>query len=333
MIIDNIYYNNVAETEKTSFGYKLHRYPVMVEKHMNNTARLMSRYNCGCEIRFVTEAESVEVTLLAEYEGRPNVTVIKGDYIVSNHVLKPGEITTLRLSNPSMFKEELSDDFYKKNRFSKDVWRIWMNNGNFTICGVDAYGWEVRAPRPEEMPKKTLLAFGTSITHGAGANFHYSCYANQLAVKLGYDVLIKGLGGSCLCEKEAVDYIVKEDWDVVLLEPAVNMIGLGLEEFEKRISYLLKQMTKTGKPIFMTTIYPNSGFYQKDMKSHKESQDYDEVIRKLCGRYPEIHLIEGKDILTDTEYLSADGIHPCDYGHFNMAQNWYNKMKDEMKNV
>ncbi len=327
MNLDNVFYNNVGEREKTALGYKLHRFPRDVEKHMNEHARWMSRFCCGCEIRFVTRAKNVEVTLVAE-QGAPNITILRGDYVCSRIDLKPGEIRTIRMSEPAICNASIDRSFYQNNRFSPDVWRIWMHNGSFTVCSIDAYGEEVRPPRPDEMPEKTLLAYGSSITHGAGANFMYSCYANQLAVRMGADVQIKGTGGSCHCEKEVVDYLAAERWDYALLEPVINMCGgFEKEEIARRVEYLVKTMAATGKPVFVTTIYTNTVHFRPDHPEHQKMIDLDEITRKICAPYENVVCVEGREILNRTEYLSADGIHPCDQGHFMMAQNWYDAIR------
>ena len=332
MIKDNILYHNVAELEKTAFGDKLHRYPIKAENGMNYHARWMSRFNCGCELRFVSEAEYIDVTLLAE-EGEANVLVLRGDYVCARYQLEPGKITTLKLTAPTIADDNIDDEFYKNNRFSKDVWRIYMHNGSFTVCSIDSYGYSVRPPHKDEMPEKTLLTYGSSITHGAGAMLHYSCYANQLAVRLKSDVLIKGLGGSCHCDKTSIDYMTSSDeWDMALLEPAINMVGaFEIDEFEKRVNYLISEFAKTGKKIFVTTIYPFSKRFMDGENENEKSALFDDVLRKTCVGFKNVYLAEGGEILTDTEFLSADGIHPCDYGHFMMAQNWYNKIKDVVK--
>lgn len=332
MIKDNILYHNVAESEKTAFGDKLHRYPIKAENGMNCHARWMSRFSCGCELRFVSQAKYIDVTLLAE-EGAPNVLVLRGDYVCANYRLEPGKITTVKLTAPTIADENIDDEFYKNNRFSKDVWRIYMHNGSFTVCSIDSYGYSVRPPYKDEMPEKTLLTYGSSITHGAGAILHYSCYANQLAVQLKSDVLIKGLGGSCHCDKTSIDYITATDeWDMALLEPAINMVGsFELDEYAKRVNYLISEFSKTDKKIFVTTIYPYSKRYMGREKVNGKSALFDDVIRKACAGFDNTYLIEGSEIITDTEFLSADGIHPCDYGHFMMARNWYNKIKDLVK--
>ncbi|WP_214628493.1 SGNH/GDSL hydrolase family protein [Paenibacillus agaridevorans] len=101
--------------------------------------------------------------------------------------------------------------------------------------GIDAFGHEVRPPTSDELPKEAIIAYGSSITQGAGATVHSSSYIQQLGRRTGMDIMNKGLSGSCFCERGMANYLRRaEGWGTALLELGVNMRGrVPLDECEK----------------------------------------------------------------------------------------------------
>ena len=68
----------------------------------------------------------------------------------------------------------------------------------------------------------------------------------------GWDVMNKGLSGSCLCEAEVADYLAELPVDVLSLEIGVNMVlFFDEEETRKRVWYLFRNVKeKSGQRYF-----------------------------------------------------------------------------------
>ncbi len=334
MIIDNVMYNNLDDIIKTPQGLRLLRYPQKVIDRLNPGARLMARYACNIEIRFVTEAPLSFVSILSE-SGDGDATIYYGDYVVDKVRLPKGEITKLTLSVPASITG-LEDDFYKNNLYKLGVWRIHLHGSIMTVCDIDTQGYMIRTPNADEMPNRTMLSYGSSISHGSGSHYSPLTYVNTLSKLLRVNCLAKGTGGSCFAEKEvADDFSSRTDWDFALLEVGVNMIGaFDKEEFKKRFTYLADKMYKTGKKLIFVTIYPFSEFYKLNngeiSADYKKALEFNEIIRKKCNEFDKdrVLLVEGNKVLTTTEMLSFDGIHPSTEGHIMMGYNLYNQVKE-----
>lgn len=326
-MLDKIMLHNIDGIEKIPMGCRLSRYGGDLFSNLNESARLMARYSCGTEIRFVASAKTVFVTVTPLVSGG-DAAVYFGDHLINHITLQKDTPATLTLSKPE-FLMSLSDDFFKDNIFGKDVWRIYFHNSLLVLNSIDAMGGDIRPPRKDELPKKTMLAYGSSITHGANTYDHFCCYAAALSRLLKSDILNKGVGGSCFLEKEAADtFAAMKNWDYALLELGVNMIpAFSADEFSDRCSYFLKTMAATGKKIIAVTIFPNHMKYQKDKPFYEMSLEFDNIIRREAEKYENCILIEGKNILTNNTYLCADGIHPTTEGHLYMANNLYNEIK------
>jgi lysophospholipase L1-like esterase len=349
MIADNIVFHNTAELEQAHgvSGLILQRFPQKVRYALGTETRPNGRYvaeqSTGCEIRFVTEARILRVVLSATLaEG--DVVVYNGDFVHSVHRLTPGRVHTLQLEkNPRFF--EVQPEALRTGRFSPNVWRIGISRNYEAGIGVqvafhhlETFGHEYRPPHADEVPYQTLLAYGSSITHGSGATVHHNAYIQQTARRLGFDILNKGMGGSCLCEAVMADFLAgHQGWDVAALELGINMReSFTTEEFTSRARYLIEQIvTKNpGKPVFLITIFPNSSDHLlAESGSTLANQQFSQAIRDLHHEFalPQLHLIEGHDVLNDFSALASDLIHPSDYGHVLMGERLSQRMAEKLK--
>lgn len=339
MIYNMIEFHNVAELEEIPGmpGLRLHRFPRGVRNGLGEGSyqrgRLMARASTGCEIRFVTEAEFIEITLSATVEDG-DVLVYRGDYFHSMHRLQAGIVTALHLNKPERFAE-IQPEMLHQGRFSPTVWRVIISRNYYpglgfqaAFHGLETFGHDVRPPRPEELPAIRLLAYGSSITHGSGATVQHTAYIQQAGRRLGADVYNKGMGGSCLCEKQMADYLLSHgDWDIAVLELGVNMQPLfSVDEFAARARYLIEGFIRRypDKPVILVTIYPN----YKDGRNNAEpgscnvnrqfSARLEELHRTLA--HPRLYLVDSHGLLTDFAALTVDLLHPSDYGHTLIGQ-------------
>ncbi|MFD0677835.1 MULTISPECIES: SGNH/GDSL hydrolase family protein [unclassified Paenibacillus] len=324
----DVYFHNVTELEQRPHlpGLRLHRFPRQVRHSLTEKGRTKAVQSNGCELRFVTEAKHVQV-VLASQDTNGKVLVFKGDFFHSSHQLEAGVVTTIQLEEPERFAQVFPDKLNNR-AFSSKVWRIFFERFSAVFYDIDAFGFEVRPPHKHEMPQLTLLAYGSSITQGAGALSHYNGYVQQAARRLEIDALNLGLSGSCFCERELSDHIAeRNDWDMAYLEIGVNMRAVvPVEEFERRSSYLLDRIIERQpeKPVFLTYIYPNRATYFSDY-SHALSEAerrYNEVLEKYTTNrnHPFLHLLDGNKIMDDFTSLTSDLIHPSDYGHIRMGE-------------
>ncbi len=192
-----------------------------------------------------------------------------------------------------------------------------------------------RLPEIGTSPRKQLLCYGTSITHGAKLSGPHLTYPYMTAKRLGMDLINLGMAGTALCEPEMADYIAnRSDWDIATLAMSVNMYAqkFPCDEFRERIHYMVNTIAKANsdKPIFCITLYPFSddvGVFTE--WSTRTAKDYRKALRdvvKDCP-YENVHLLEGTEILKDFTLLAPDLIHPNDLGMMQMAENLSMKIK------
>jgi lysophospholipase L1-like esterase len=325
---ESVQFHNVSELEQSNKmpGLRLHRFPANVRCALSEKGKTKAIESNGCEIRFVTDAVNVQISL-SSLGTNGKVLVFRGDFFHSSHTLQAGVIETISLEVPERFAEVSQDKLYS-GAFASNVWRIFFERFSAVFYDIDAFGHEVRPPKESELPKLTLLAYGSSITQGAGTLSNYNGYVQQAARRLGVDAVNLGLSGACYCEKELADHIaLRGDWDAAFFELGVNMRSIfSIEQFEQRAFYLLDQIINANpqKPIFLTTIYPNRATYflnsSNALTDHE--QRYNEALRKYATTHgnSNLYLIEGSQIMTDFTSLTSDLIHPSDFGHIQMGE-------------
>ena len=252
-------------------------------------------------------------------------TVFKGDYVHSVMHIESGKNTILEIYDRE-FSKNVENLFFKNSNFNKNVWRVHLHNCLCTIHSVNTMDYEIRAPYKKEMPEQTMLAYGSSITHGANAVTHSNSYSDEAAYILGADILNKGMSGACMFEKEIADFFADDNsWDFVWIEGAVNSLHMTPEEFNDKFSYFIETLYKTNRKVFMTTIFPTHELLDNNSDNYGKMHQFDDIIRSKKDKGV---VIEGKDIITDLRFLTSDLLHPSTEGHTRMGINLANILRE-----
>jgi lysophospholipase L1-like esterase len=281
-----------------------------------------------CEIRFVLEGDSAQVTLSAK---EPGTTVVlfygpfdsRQRWVLSE---EPQTITVALTDRERALIAALPDP--EAFRFAPQVCRLVFHDRGVAL--VHDIAGAIRAPTAVELPEKTLLAYGTSITHGAAATQAHLAWVSQTAWRLGADLRNLGVGGACLCEHAFADYIASlADWDLAMLNLSVNMIGHGFttDGFEERVRYVVDTVSGAypDKPVVCTSIFPYFGDWDHSLHENAKAtaKEFRRILREIVLDLDRqnLHFIPGSSILTDVSGLTVDMIHPSDLGMITMGEN------------
>lgn len=331
MIYENVELHNVEEVvDLEDGGVGLRRIPESVRWHVNEGCRYKMCQPASGEIRFVTDDGNAKVTLSVAPETEDDeirAVIFYGDFQHGAPIHIGGrERRTLEIEpNPQLAR--LPKRVRESLIFSPDVIRIMLRGSPVAFYGAEGRG--IRPPKPDELPSRRLLTYGTSITHGANASLPHLSYAAQLARRLRADLINLGSGGSAHCEPQLADYIAaRGDWDIATLALSVNMMGFANDEFYERVAYMVKTVASadTTRPVACVTLYSYYGDWGLETEEiHKKgtSADKRQALRDAVAAadQPNLHLIEGQDILVDIGGLTPDLIHPADNGMIQMGEN------------
>ena len=333
MIHEQVELHNVAEIQKVSGGVRLQRVPEAVRRDLNESAQMRVLQPDNCEIRFVTDSPETHLTLSSE--GETDVMVFYGTFDARERYVLGPEPTTICL-RPQGHLPHLDSAWWQDLPFSPRACRIILGGRRrepVILHSIDGEG--IRPPKPEELPPIRYLAYGTSITHGFDCEAPHLSYVAQAAWHLGADLINLGVGGACQCEAAFADYIAaRTDWTIASLALSVNMHGFPMDEFRTRIGYMVNTVAgaDTSRPVACITLYPyfrDFGLSDPDTVYGGTPEEYRQALRDAVAAcpHPNVHLIEGREVLTNIGGLTVDLIHPSDNAMIEMGRNLAARLK------
>jgi lysophospholipase L1-like esterase len=331
----NVSLHNVAElAEMPCGGARFQRVPESVRLGLNEHAQQRMFDVVGTEIRFVLDGDAAEVKLHSLAD-TISAQVFWGDFRVNAEHVVGSDLFTLRVKRPRWFLS-IDPERLQPLGFSPQVCRVFLARGTACFHGVSG---DVRPPLPEELPSVCVVAYGTSITQGAGSSLRHLCFVAQTAMRLGADAVNLGCAGSALCEAAMADYIAsREDWDLAVLALSTNMSGFALQEFRERVAYMVNTVAAAPgeRPVACITLWPKGGDLGPEHVGPRcggAPEEYRQVLRDVvaeCGR-TNVHLLEGRELLPEWRGLSADLLHPTDHGHTVMAENLAGRLAEILR--
>lgn len=333
MIYENTELHNVGGIEAVNGGVRLQRVPEDVRQRLGEPAQMRVMQPDNCEIRYVCDSMESQVTLSSKNE--TDVMVFNGTFDERVRHTIGREPTTIRLC-PQERLQRLERKWWQDQPFAPQVRRVIF--GGYRRAPVilhEVKGQGVRPPRPEELPQIRYLAYGTSITHGFDCAGPHLSYVAQAAWHLQADLVNLGVGGACHCEPAFADHIAgRTDWDIASLALSVNMQGFPLDEFRRRVTYMVNTVAGADvrRPVACITLYPyfrDFGITDPGAKYGGTPDDYRQTLRDVVKEctLPNVHLVEGPDMLRNIGGLTGDLIHPSDNAMIEMGRNLADKLK------
>ncbi len=324
MLYKNAELHNIRAIESLpEGGFRLSRIPEDLRQKMNPSAQNAAFYTCGCEIRFNLR-QGVARVVLRRARGNgvpvdPNGVAevwfgpFEGDWTICPRSIGP-ELSVLTIKTPENL--DLLRRCARENGLAYDpaLARVILPyDWSTELVAIEG---EIEPPRTEQTPGLTMLAYGSSITHGGGAVRPTETYAMLAANRLGMDLVNLGFAGSAHMELDMARFIAKDvQWDLATLEMGINVIGSWpVEQFRERVRGFVGQIA---------TAHPERWIYCIDLFTcvHDLKQDpiieaYRQVVRETVNELslPRLVYINGRSLLTSSDGLTSDLVHPSSAG-------------------
>ena len=318
MIFQSIDLHNVSElTDSGDGGYILHRFPVSVEEELAEGGRTANKVSTGVEFRF--RMVSDKVTLKLKYCGSAtSVAIYRGGVIGSwDEITVPilgGEVRDIVITKKNTEAMKTINEAMHSG-FSDELVRVVCNSASLVYYGVEG---EILPPEKDDVPEKTYLAYGSSITHGSNAFSIPMSFAFRVAERLRADCLNLGLAGNARMEKGVIDHIAElgasGGWDFATVCMGINVLSMEQSEFRRRVRYAVETITVRNPEkhvFFISPIYCHA-----DMKGESTAARFREIVGEEAMRVktPYVHYINGLELLSDPSGLSGDYVHPSPIG-------------------
>ena len=329
MDYQNINFHNVEALDPTENGLLLRRVGASARARIS-TGVNENRFATGVELRFTMPDGAVDLLLRAVPQAESATAHIyfgsfQGGWEYSSKNIG-ADTTRIHIAYPAKLATLQRLTAEKHLPFAPEVVRIVLPYVPVAFVGVEGH---TALPTADQLPQKTYLAYGSSITHGSLCLIQPDSYVFRTAQALGVDYLNLGFAGNALMEEEMAKYLVsRKDWDFASVEMGINTAErvdeFPLDVFEERIDRFTAVLAADPRPIFATSFF---GYLDED-------PDRTMKMRKIVRRYAGERLIftDGLQLLDNPVYISADGTHPDARGQEQIARRWSRIMREALQN-
>jgi hypothetical protein len=335
MNFQNAEFHNVEELieDQEHGGLRILRIPQSLLEKLNPIAQRTAYFSCGCELRFNLYSEEATIYLRRDPCGPDlmpfGITEIwQGDY-QGRYQISPQPVgqekTAIRVKKMKTDEIRLLQN-QSHELFDPDLYRVFIPyDWGHAIYGIEG---DISLPRKNQVPGKTLLSYGSSITHGGGVTVPTSGYAFRLATKLGMDLRNLGLAGAAWMDEAMADYICEQDWSMATLELGINVVNWSLDEFEKKARSFITKIVSVhpDRPIYCISLFSSI----EDFRKKEHVQGMRKAIFKIAEELdsPMLYYINGEKCLTNLTGLSSDTTHPSNAGMEEITQYLYRYIVD-----
>lgn len=304
-------------------GFGISRLPAAIREQINAGARNMARHGAGCEIRgMLAEGGRARVVLRAvDRNSTPPVVTVYHGCFCGQSVHLEQEPTEIVIQPPATLPA--LSRISRANQLPFDPRLVRVRLPNIHTVRIEAIEGDLSYPPREALPAKTMLSYGSSITHGACAIPPEGTYAAQCARRLGCDLINLGFGGSAQMDRAVAEHIAsRRDWDFATFEMGINVRTWPRERFREVVERFVGIVAAAhpDKFMFCMDLFTNDA----DFEEHPtKGVGFREVVRDVVGQFKSgkvIH-VDGRTILTDPTGLRTDLVHPGDEGMQAMGAN------------
>ena len=343
MIYKNFEVHNAAElihNDDGSISWK--RVPSAVHETMEmENATLVVHDTTGVELRFVLKGDSATIKMCTYSDSPKAVSTfyvyrggIQGGWEdeVHHHVTR--EVQDFVIQKPGNLSEIKEMSKRIGHSWDADVVRIILDGERYKIYDIEG---DIEPPSKMQCPAKTMLSYGSSITHGSNALDMPHSWVSVVAHNLNMDARNLGMAGSCAMEPAMAEYIAQEgekgNWDIATLELGINVRNWEDEKIIDRVENIIRQVAgrNPDKHVFAISPFYHCG---DDFDAQDNAKRWrvlvGEIVRKL--NYSNVTYINGLDVLGDMSYMSADGVHPNIYGVQRIADKLTEIIKAKLNN-
>jgi hypothetical protein len=304
------------------------RFPASAEKNLRPAVWNLSRNSAGEYISFATNSSTIVVKYVVKgSQSMPHMPAtgvagvdlyaldVQGDWRWTKGTWKFGDTIEYRFNNMKLSQEKEDFRLYLPLYTSVQWMEIGVPKGQtFTAKAISN--------------EKPIVAYGTSIMHGACASRPGLAWTNMLGRILNSKIINLGFSGNGQLEDAVIDLINTIDAKMYILDCMPNLTlrkEFPVEEVEKRIRKAVSTLQKNhpGVPIILAEHC--SGIAGMNMDSVMASR-YNEVSELSANVFQKmkkegiknIYQLTSKEIGFDTE-STVDGTHPNDIGMMKYA--------------
>lgn len=339
MIYKNIDIHNAAELIPCGDGgVTWSRVPLELREKLDGDGGKQQVLNStGVELRFAVIGESVTLRLKAieHCKGLSSIFhIFRGgiqgsweDHELNNSI--GCETTDVVIKRSANLDTLTRMSKLSNTSFAPEIVRVIFDRGYYEI--VDIIG-DVVPPKAEQLPSKTVLFYGSSITHGSNSIDTSHSYTALTSRALDFDTLNLAMAGNCRMEPAMADHIaalgVGGAWDIAVMELGINVLSWGDDLIDERASYMIRRVASENpdKPIaVISPLYCCDDFNDNGKNANRWRSALERIVKREALK--NVTYISGLELLGDMSLISADEVHPNIYGAWQIAERLVPRLK------
>lgn len=340
LLFQNAQLHNIDHIEPVpgGEGFRLSRVPKSVWEKMNAMGKTRSMTAAGAELRFNLQGPEARITLRyvenrgGKAQGWPVLAeVYQGGFLMRCEEIRD-DWTTLVIK-PRANVDKLAAEMAPRRSTDFDSSLVRVAFPYMPETQLLRVEGDIAPPRPDQVPARAYLAYGSSITHGSYALRSGETYPAQVGRVLGANVFNLGFGAAAYLEPEMADWIAsRNEWDFATLELGVNLLRVvTVEEFARRVDRFLGAIVTAHpqRPIFVIDIFTSG----KDLEADPKRGEFRRVVRNAVAalKSTHVHHLDGRRLFTRTTGLCFDLLHPSSDGFNEISDRLVTEMQAVLK--
>ena len=342
LLFQNAQLHNIDHIEPNlgAEGVRLNRIPREVWAKLNSMGKTRAYAAAGAELRFNLLGPEARVFLRyvenrgGKAQGWPVLAELYQGGILMRCVEFRETWTEIVIKRPSNLAK-LSEEAAGRGTSGFDSALVRLALPYMPETQILRIDGDIAPPRADQVPARSYLAYGSSITHGSYALRAGETYPAQVGRALDVNAFNLGLGAAAYLEPEMAQWIAsRRDWDFASLELGVNLLRpITTEEFARRVHTFLHTIVGAHprRPIFVIDIFTSG----KELEANPKRAEFRQVVRdavvELKSEY--VHHLDGRSLFTKTSGLCFDLLHPSSDGFNEIADRLEDEMRPKLRSL
>jgi hypothetical protein len=298
----------------TPFRYTRAQIDYMAREEYDWGWRMRAKFDGGINLEFITDGDKIsfEYKASCSHERSNTVDTFVSGKLFSSFAIGENLIGKIEISLPERDKGEPVQIYLPcESEFAIKDFKI---NGTVT--------------KTEDKGEKVLI-LGDSITQGAGPDHSSMAYANIICREKGFNALKQGVGGY---RYEPID-LCMFPLDEFVPDKIIVFLGTNYDDiscFERGYDYekaVIEYYEKLNKIYGHVPIISITPLWKNRDTDYVRFDWCRSVIARECAKYENIKVVDGFDLVPQSDDFFADGVHPNELGSLTLAKNLLEKME------
>ena len=314
------------------------RLPAAAKDKVREPVWNLSRHSAGMCVRFVTDATTIHArwALHNAWLSMANMTAIGVSGLDLYVKTEKGDWHWLGVGQPTALTNtvKLTDNLLPGKR--EYLLYLPLHNGvHFLELGVPQTNTLTKAGAWGEGERKSIVFYGTSITHGISASRPGMVHTAILGRKFNWPVINLGFSGNGKMESEMADLLAELDPAVYVIDCLPNTVA---DEIKERVEPLVRKLRaahpKTPIVLVEDRTLQDSFLIRGRMEYYhlKSRAELKAAFNRLKeSGVQNLHYIPGEHLLGDDGEGTTDGSHPNDLGFMRQADVFANVIEPLLK--